>query len=805
MRWYTTQPLRVTGDDAFPWCGRCARFTFVANACTMLRQATESAMTAREIVVGRARASTSGPQLGTFAGVFTPSILTILGIILFLRLGYVVGAAGLERALWVIAAANAISVLTALSVSAISTNLRVKGGGDYYLISRTLGLSFGGAIGVVVYFAQAVSIGFYCIGFAEAVAALAPLQSPLALHGVAALAVIALGVLAWLGADLATRFQYFVMGALVAGLLSFGVGALDHWSEAALHANWAPPPDALSFWAAFAIFFPAVTGFTQGVSMSGDLAKPGQSIPRGVLSAVGLSVAIYFGCAVLFAASLSSDILRGEFTAMKRVAGIPLLIDIGVMAATLSSALASFLGAPRILQSLAKDEVFPLLAPFARGGGGSTNPRRAVIPTLAIALAIVGIGNLNLVAAVVSMFFLVSYGLLNYATYYEARAASPSFRPTFRFFDYRVALLAAIACLVAMLAINVIAGATAALIVFGLYLYLRHRAAPATWADGRRAYHMMLARHHLLLANAEGEHPRAWRPQLLVFSDSGRRRARILHFAKWVEAGGGLTTVVRMIESGDRRALERRQAEQEALAAEIAASKSSALPLVVVGTDTPQMVASIVQAAGVGPFRVNTVVVNWPEPRTAFYRPLGIDAFGQNVSLAFRLGCNLLLLDADAAEWESLGAVQSGERRIDVWWEDSSSGQLMLLLAYLMTRSDEWRGSRIRLLGPQEVVDSTGVHGKVLAERVEEIRIDAEVVTTPDYDESTVIETSRSSSVVFLPFRIHGGRFYSPFGWEIGPALERLPIVVLALAAEDVGLEADPDESVAPERKAGVD
>jgi amino acid transporter len=758
---------------------------------------------AADAPASKAAIPSASARLGTFAGVFTPSLLTILGIILFLRLGYVVGGGGLLRALGVIALANAISVLTALSVAAISTNLRVKGGGDYYLISRTLGLSFGGAIGVVVFLAQAVSIGFYCIGFAEAVAALASMADPLAQQGIAALAVIALGALAWLGADLATRFQYIVMACLAAALLSFGWGASLRWSEPLLHANWPAPPGALTFWAAFAVFFPAVTGFTQGVSMSGDLAQPGRSIPRGVLAAVGLSAVIYFGCAVLLAGTESGETLRGDREAMKRVAFVPLLIDVGVMAATLSSALASFLGAPRILQSLAKDAVFPLLTRFAAGSGSTDNPRRAVIPTLVIALAIVAVGDLNAVAAVVSMFFLVSYGLLNYATFFEARAASPSFRPTFRFFDYRVALLAALLCLAAMLAISVIAGVAAALIVLAIYLYLTHQAAPATWADGRRAYHMMVARRHLLLANAEAEHPRAWRPQLLVFSDSTRRRARVLDFSRWVEAGGGLATVVRMIERDDIHALEFRQQAQEELAAEIRARESSALPLVVVGRDSAQMFASIVQAAGSGPFRANTVVANWPEPAAAFYRPLGLNAFGQNVSLAFRLGCNLLLLDADAGEWEGLGAVPPAKRVIDIWWEDSSTGQLMLLLAYLMTRSDAWHDARIRLLGPREVVDAAGPHGTVLRERVEEIRIDAEVVETPDHDEASVIGASGASSLVFLPFRIHGGRFYAPFGWEVGAALARLPIVVLALAAEDVDLEADPDQPARTDPAAG--
>ncbi len=746
--------------------------------------------------------SSNSKALGTFAGVFTPSILTILGIVLFLRLGYVVGGAGLRRALIVIAAANAISILTALSVSAISTNLRVKGGGDYYLISRTLGLSFGGAIGVVVFLAQAVSIGFYCIGFAEALAPLLPLGGSLALHAIAMAAILALGVLAWLGADLATRFQYAVMAALAVALAAFAVGAVGHWHAEVLSANWSGSADALTFGAAFALFFPAVTGFTQGVSMSGDLAHPGRSIPLGVLAAVAISIVVYFACALLLAAALPGEVLRADFAAMKRVSGAPVLIDIGVMAATLSSALASFLGAPRILQSLAKDSVFPLLAPFAAGTGRSGNPRRAVIPTLMIALAVAAIGNLNVIAAIVSMFFLVSYGLLNYATYFEARAASPSFRPTFRFFDYRVALIAAIACFAAMLAIDFVAGVVASVIVFSIYLYLRTRAAPATWADGRRAYHMKVAREHLLLANAQAEHPRAWRPQLLLFSDSVARRARLLRFAQWVEAGGGLTTLVRMIESQDIGTIEHHHHEQQVLADEISAQKSSALPLVVVGTDTAQMVTSIVQAAGVGPFRINTVVVNWPEPSAAFYRPLGLDAFGYNVSLAFRLGCNLLLLDADAKEWQTLEQTPANARVIDVWWEDSSTGELMLLLAYLMTLSDEWAGARIRLLGPANVVDAEGAHGKVLRERVEEIRIDAAVITTNGQHEQNVVGESAQSSLVFLPFRIHGGRFYSPFGWEIGAALDRLPIVILCLAAQDVDLEADPDEAAASDANA---
>ena len=178
--------------------------------------------------------------LGTFAGVFTPSILTILGIILFLRLGFIVGSAGLGPALLILCLANGISILTSVSLSAIATNLKVKGGGDYYLISRTLGIQFGGAIGIVLFLAQSVSIAFYCIGFGEVLAYLIPLQFKAAPQIVAAAAVSFLFIFAWLGADWATRFQYVVMTILTVAIASFFIGGLLKWDSALLSRNWAP-------------------------------------------------------------------------------------------------------------------------------------------------------------------------------------------------------------------------------------------------------------------------------------------------------------------------------------------------------------------------------------------------------------------------------------------------------------------------------------------------------------------------------------------------------------------------------------
>ena len=260
--------------------------------------------------------SRSGGQLGTFSGVFTPSILTILGIILFLRLGYVVGSAGLLRALVIICAANLISMLTSFSLAAVSTNMKIRGGGDYYLISRTLGVPFGGAIGLVLFLAQSVSIAFYCIGFGESVVAIFGGGSGLMVQAVAGIALVFLFALAWIGADLATKFQFGVMAFLILALASFYIGGIRHWDSALLAANWGAPESGPGFWILFALFFPAVTGFTQGVSMSGDLKDPGKSLPAGTFAAVILSIVVYVSVAVVFAGTNPLGTLTGDYHAM---------------------------------------------------------------------------------------------------------------------------------------------------------------------------------------------------------------------------------------------------------------------------------------------------------------------------------------------------------------------------------------------------------------------------------------------------------------------------------------------------------
>lgn len=734
-------------------------------------------------------------RLGAFAGVFTPSLLTILGIVLFLRLGYVVGSVGLVEALLIMAGAHLVSIVTSLSVAAIATNLRVKGGGDYYLISRTLGLGFGGAIGLVLFLAQAVAIGFYCIGFAEAMTGIVGLSGPWASRGIAAAAVAGLFAVAWAGADWASRFQYVVMALLVMALVSFALGAMPVWQGEALRANLEQPLAGPPFWMVFAVFFPAVTGFTQGVSMSGDLRDPARAIPRGTFAAVGLSMLVYFAAALLFAGAASNADLAQDGFAMRRLSQWPATFDAGVIAATLSSALASFLGAPRILQAMGRDEVLPLLRPFAVGSGANANPRRAVLLAGAIALTVVLAGSLNAVAALVSMWFLLSYGLLNYATWYEAQAASPAFRPSFRFFSRRVSLAGAVGCLAVMAALNVTAAIGAAAIVFAVYQYVRLRAVPARWADSRRSFHLQRVREHLLAAQAEPARARDWRPQLLVFSDDQARRERLLKFAQWVEGGAGLVSVVRVLEMQGAQAVEQRAAAEVTLRRELSAAGSNAQPLVVSTGNLDEAIGIIVQSAGIGPLRVNTAVVNWMQ-ESSLLRTLSTARFGGNLRTAFRLGCNLLMLDANDDEWKALNEQAPQERRVDIWWMPGATGDLMLLLAHLMLRSDDWDGASLRVVSLPPADGDARALAESIESRLREVRIDATVEVAEQDSPDALYALSRDASLVFMPFSIHGGRFYDGLGDEIDAHLAALPVTVLTLAAQDVALEADPDQPV---------
>lgn len=745
-----------------------------------------------------------GGTLGTFSGVFTPSVLTILGIILFLRLGYVVGSAGLGKALLMIALANMISILTSISLSAVATNLRVKGGGDYYLISRTLGVEFGGSIGLVLFLAQSVSIAFYCIGFAEAVSGFLPETGILSSSLTAYCAVAFLFVLAWLGADWATKFQYVVMALLLAALISFVWGGFSHWDSALLSANWTGGGSAVPFWVLFAIFFPAVTGFTQGVSMSGDLKDPGKSLPLGTFLAVGVSILVYIGAAVVFAAAMPNADLSANYDAMKSVSRYGFLIDAGVVAATLSSAMASFMGAPRILQSLSADRVFPFLNPFAKGAGPTNNPRRGILLAGAIAVIVISLGQLNLVARVVSMFFLISYGLLNYASFFESRIASPSFRPRFKWFSPRLSLAGFILCAGTMMAIDWRSGAAAIAVLFAIHQYLERTRRRARWADSSRAYHLQQTRMHLLAASAQPAHDRDWQPRLLVLNHGADNREALLTFSSWIEGGTGFSVALHILEGQGAAVRKKRDELQQELTGFIAGHEWPIFPLTVCAPDFSEALCVLVQSAGFGPLTPNTVLLNGFDSFGGTIPSEDIQHYVHHLWTLFRLGMNVLVLQNGPERWRRLTETAVEERQIDVWWHDDATGRLMLLFAYLMTRQNEWSKASIRVLN-KGAAHNQDAEQERLNQQLDDVRIEATGVIVKSFDPETVVEHSSGASAVFLPFTLQNGKMLDDSGGSFDAYLPDLPVTVLVLAAEDIDLDAEPEEGTYARLTAATD
>lgn len=742
-------------------------------------------------------------SLNTFSGVFTPSVLTILGIILFLRLGYVTGSAGLAGTLLILFIANLVTVITSLSLAAVATNLKVKGGGDYYLISRTLGYKFGGSIGIVLYLAQSVSVAFYCIGFAEALSFMT--GTAVDTRIIALSAVAALFVLAWLGTDWATKFQYLVMILLVAALASFYIGGIAKWQQTVFIANWGAPAGGPPFWILFAIFFPAVTGFTQGVSMSGDLKDPGKSLPLGTFLAVAFSIVVYLTVIVILAGVLSNQELTKDYQAMNRVARYGFLIDCGVIAATLSSAMASFMGGPRILQSLAADRIFPVLSPFAKGAGEMNNPRRGIMLTTGIAFVTIGLGQLNLVAQVVSMFFLISYGLLNYATYYEVSAGSTSFRPRFRFFSKYLSLAGCLICLGILLALDIENGVIALAVMFLIYLYLNQSGRPARWADSSRSHAYSLVRTNLRKMIVTPEHQRDWSPHILIFTNHVETRQKLLLFSEWLCGEIGLMTAVRVL--GDTGVFGKK-IKTEALAelqTDINSNNVFCYPKVISAEDFPSTLSILLQSHGFGPLDGNTILTNWYNKPDTYLPGLEALKYGHNLMTAYRQGYNLVIFHCESSKWENLIKTDGKRETIDIWWHgEANSSRLMLLFAYLITRESIWKKAKIRVL-------TTG-NGKSLTrekenvtQMLEEARISAEPYLVTDMEPQTILENSKGSSLVFLPFRIQQSRLTDMAGYSLERILPQLPPTALVRAAEEIDLDAEPEEGAAGELAEAMD
>ncbi len=680
-------------------------------------------------------ASTSSkPNLGTFLGVYTPSILTILGVVLFLRTGWVVGNVGLVPALAIILLAHAITVSTALSVSAVATNMQVGAGGAYYMISRSLGLEIGGAIGVPLFLAQTFSVTLYAFGLVESLQLFWP---GIPMRTTAAATIILVSAVAGRSTGLALKLQIPVMVFIGLALVSLFAGTTSRASDTL--QLWQGAGGGEGFWTVFAVFFPAVTGLMAGVSLSGDLKDPKKSIPIGTLLAVGTGFFVYLTVPVALASAVQPETLVNNNLIWFEVAAVSWLILPGLLGAILSSALGSILGAPRTLEALIEDRVLPRPpAAWRRSKLGKNVPH---LISAGVALIAVGLGDLNTVAPVLTMFFLTAYGMINLVAGLEQLSGAPSYRPTIRV-PWIVSLAGAGGCLWVMWLINPYAAMVAVVVEVLIYAALRRRSLDAAWGDMRYGALMSLARTTLLKLRELPVDPRNWRPHILLFAGDARKRIALVRFAGWLNQNRGILTICQLVV-GDLEELAERSREQtrqtdEFLDAEglVAFAETEVVP------DFESGVLGVCQANGIAGITSNTLMLGWSEKPERRIAQLRI------VRRAARLGKSTILCRVAPRRWSTL-------RRMDIWWGGlQSNGDMLLLFAHLLSLNPEWAGVKISVKSAASSALTFEQTRKNLAELIQRCRINAEAAVFPRPENGTIQdlihEQSRDADLVFL-------------------------------------------------------
>ena len=719
-------------------------------------------------------------RFGTFGGVFTPSVLMILGVILYLRLGQVTGQAGLWQCLLVIGCAKLITTLTALSLSGIATNTRVRGGGAYYLISRSLGVEYGGTIGPVLYLALAASVALYVIGFTEALFWIFP-QLELSPRACATLVNLLVFACVFTGAQWAIKVQFLILGIIALSLFSFFWGATADFSITTLQGNLGPGyTDDQTAFTLFALFFPAVTGIMAGANMSGDLEDPGRAIPRGTLAAIAMTAIIYVLVAVLLAGSQARELLREETFIMGEAARWPMLVAAGVIAATLSSALSSMMGAPRILQALGRDGVFPLLQYFQPGSGRNHEPRRAIVLTFLLAQCGIMLGDLDTIAPLITMFFIITYGAINLSCFYESITRNPSYRPVFPLHHWSIGLAGAVTCVLAMLlvapgwAILAIAGIAA------LQHLVKRREAKSRWGDVKWGNSYERARRALLSLEELDYHPKSWRPSILAI---GRQRwsteYRVAEYASWLQGGRGIVTLAQ-VEYGEIDNRMQRRRDELALGRQFVQDEHlDAFYTVVVEDSLLDGLKALLQCHGIGNVRPNTVLFEWlQEPQQA-------DLLAELVAESRSFECNAVAVHSQA----NLPRWETRDGSIDVWWHSRKNGALMLLFAHLIARSHAWRDRPIRLLHAVASAEEKIEMLPALEELIASARIDARAHILVSEDIVSCIHSqSGDSALVILGMDPLGSESNRQWHANIEQLLAGLPEVILVSNAGDMRL-----------------
>lgn len=638
-------------------------------------------------------------ELGTMP-VFLTSIATILGAILFLRFGYAVANMGFLGTLAIVAIAHLVTIPTALAVSEIATNQKVEGGGLYYIISRSFGLNIGAAIGIALYLSQAISIAFYAIAFAEAFEPVynivntnynLNLSDPRWVSFPTTVFIMILMV--WRGADIGIKFLYIVIVILIISLVLFFVGTSDYNVS---HENLTDTiANHDSFFKVFAICFPAFTGIAAGIGLSGDLKDAKVSIPLGTISATIVGMLVYIAVAYKLYISAPLHLLNSDQLIMADIALWGPAIPIGLAASTLSSAIGSAIIAPRTLQAIGKDQVFPTDAAnnwLAKGSAKNNEPINSSIITATLALLFVTLGNVDFVAEIITMFFMVTYGSICLISFLEHFAADPAYRPTFKSRWY-ISLLGALLCVWLMFKINVGYAFASIAIMAIIYFTVTYVNAGSTGMSMvfQGVMFQLSRRLQLTLQAAEAEETEDrenWRPAVVSISRSTFQRFAAFDLMRWVSHRYGFGTYIHLIEGYlSKKTHEESKSALERLKKMASNSSSNVFLDTIISPSYTSAIAQVIQLPGISGKENNMMMFEFSKEN-----PENLQEIVNNFSLVKSVNFDIIVLGSSAK-----GFGYRSELHIWLTANDYDNANMMILLGYIILGHPEWKNGQIKI------------------------------------------------------------------------------------------------------------
>jgi len=634
------------------------------------------------------------------APVFFTAISTILGAILFLRFGFAVGTLGFWGVILIILLGHLVTIPTALAISELATNKRVEGGGEYFIISRSFGLNIGATIGFALYLSQAISVAFYIIAFTEAFSFFFEwtterfgIDLPRQVISLPAMLGLSVMILTK-GANMGVKLLYFVVVILLISLVLFFAGKTDFSTAHSFSIFDLEGRNLDDFFVVFAIIFPAFTGMTAGVGLSGDLKNPSKSIPLGTTLGTVSGMIIYFFIVYKLASSASIEDLTGNQLIMAKIAiGGSFVIPLGLAASTVSSAIGSVLVAPRTLQALAGDRSFPskrMNRFLARGRGETNEPFNATLVTIVIAFVFVALGNVNTVAEIISMFFMVTYGALCLISFLYHFGASPSYRPSFRSRWY-ISLVGFLTAIWVMFRINSIYALAAIVLITLLYIYI------SNYHKGRKGLVSIFSNALLQLNRAlqvylqqsrKSRGEKEWRPSAVCISQDSFERQDAFQLLNWISYRFGFGTYIHMIEDYYSKSVHKEsQLILKKLIDQYKGMGSHVYIDTLISPSYTSAIAQTIQLPGISGMENNMLILEYDRKN-----PVNLDNIIDNYSLINAGNFDICILGSSKRP-------VNFRHGIDVWLRsvDYNNSHLMILLSFIVQGHPQWKKSKIRI------------------------------------------------------------------------------------------------------------